>query len=110
MAVKSPTPGPPLPHIGPKSVPVFTVRRPVWTGKRKEFLEELPFYETLPMPGEKCGHDRKQGREWILFQIESLIQLVKATQDGWSQYSSSVYVQAFSVPWKRLLKQKLREN
>lgn len=49
MVAEGPTPGPPLPHDGPESVPVFTAKRPVWSGKRKEvFKKSFLFYETLP--------------------------------------------------------------
>ena len=47
---------------------------------------------------------------WILSQDECLVQLVKATQDVGNHEPSSVYVQASSVPWKPLFKQKLREE
>lgn len=47
MVAEGPTPGPPLPHDGPESV--FTAKRPVWSGRRKEvFKKSFLFYETLP--------------------------------------------------------------
>ena len=62
MVVKGLTPGPSLPHVGPESIFIFTVKTPMRSIKRKEVLKKcFIFYETLPVPGEICHHSRKWG-------------------------------------------------
>lgn len=51
MVVKGLTPGPSLPHVGPESIFIFTVKRPMQSIKRKKVFKKcFIFYETLPVP------------------------------------------------------------
>lgn len=109
MVVESPT------HVRPGSVPIFTAKRPGWSGKRKVFFFSFFLFKSSCFM-RLCHCLEKnaiilESEEGSGFSSNMCLWFSQSRPFTVLEHQPClICVEAFSVPWKPLFKQKLKEK